>query len=248
MQEVLSETHSVLKNILQEGEGLPNMQKSRLVILQYYSQLFYIIFHILCQDSECQTSNSKQIRKNMPGCSEEVAETDSISTVSNNSQVENGFASESVDRIWTLSPDTESATSNSYVKNNPESYESSSLYAHTSLSEVRDDSSLTSGRGSSWDQLRKDAIEFVSQTLKRGRKNLWQLTTSRISMFLSSSAVCSTSVHQFLKNYEDLNVFILAGETFCGVEAVDFRQRLKTVCENYFAAFHRQNIYVCQLI
>ena len=61
-------------------------------------------------------------------------------------------------------------------------------------------------------------------------------------MLLSSSAVGSMSIHQFLKNYKDLNAFILAGEVICGVEAIEFSQKLKVICENYFAAFHRQNI------
>lgn len=110
--------------------------------------------------------------------------------------------------------------------------------------ESRMDSSTASTSGSPWYHLRKDAISFVSQTLQRGRKNLWQLTTSRVSVLLSSAAVCSTSIHQFLKNYEDLNVFILAGEAFCGVEAVEFRQKLKSVCENYYVAFHKQSMHV----
>lgn len=116
------------------------------------------------------------------------------------------------------------------------------------VDEARKDNTSASTSGSPWYQLRKDATTFVSQTLQRGRKNLWQLTTSRVSVLLSSSAVSSASIHQFLKNYEDLNVFILAGEAFCGVEAVEFRQKLKVVCENYFAAFHRQSIYVSALL
>lgn len=110
--------------------------------------------------------------------------------------------------------------------------------------EGRDDGSAASSSGSPWFLLRKDAVTFVSHALQRGRRNLWQLTTSRISVLLSSSAVSSTSIHQFLRNYEDLSIFILAGEAFCGMEAIEFRQKLKSICEGYFAAFHRQNIYV----
>lgn len=110
--------------------------------------------------------------------------------------------------------------------------------------EGRDDGSAASSSGSSWFLLRKDAVTFVSLALQRGRRNLWQLTTSRISVLLSSSAVSSTSIHQFLRNYEDLSVFILAGEAFCGAEAIEFRQKVKSICEGYFASFHRQNIYV----
>ncbi|KAG7019305.1 Syndetin [Cucurbita argyrosperma subsp. argyrosperma] len=110
------------------------------------------------------------------------------------------------------------------------------------------DSSTASTSGSPWYHLRKDAINFVSRTLQRSRKNLWQLSTSRVSVLLSSAAVCSTSIHQFLKNYEDLNVFILAGEAFCGVEAVEFRQKLKIVCENYYVAFHKQSMHALKMV
>lgn len=115
-----------------------------------------------------------------------------------------------------------------------------------SVSESRDDGSeaSSSGSGSPWFHLRNDATRHVSQTLQRGLRNLWQLTTSRVSVLLSSTAVSSTSMHQFLKIYEDLNTFILAGEAFCGTEAVDFRQKLKSISENYYLAFHKQNIHV----
>lgn len=108
----------------------------------------------------------------------------------------------------------------------------------------RDDGSSASSSGSPWFQLRKDAATFVSQTLRRGRKNFWQLMTSRVAVLLSSSAVISASTHQFLKDYEDLNIFVLAGEAFCGVQALEFREKLKAVCESYFVAFHRQSIHV----
>lgn len=111
-------------------------------------------------------------------------------------------------------------------------------------SELRDDGNGASSSGSSWFQLRSDATTFVSQALQRGRRNLWQLTTSRLSVLLSSDAVGSTSIHQLLKIYEDLNIFILVGEAFCGAEAAEFRLRVKAICENYYASFHRQNIYV----
>ncbi|XP_019199330.1 PREDICTED: syndetin isoform X3 [Ipomoea nil] len=114
--------------------------------------------------------------------------------------------------------------------------------------EVRDGGETASSSGSPWFQLRKDAATFVSQTLHRGRRNLWQLTTSRVAVLLSSPVVCSTSIHQFLTMYEDLNTFILAGEAFCASEAVEFRQKVKFVCESYFVSFHRQNIYALKLV
>ncbi|KZV47188.1 coiled-coil domain-containing protein 132 [Dorcoceras hygrometricum] len=114
--------------------------------------------------------------------------------------------------------------------------------------EGRDNGSTASSSGSPWFLLRKDATLIISHTLQRGRKNLWQLMTSRIAVLLSSSAVTSSSIHQFLRNYEDLSIFILAGEAFCGIEAVEFRQKLKSICEGYFVAFHRQNIYALKMV
>ncbi|KAG6433033.1 hypothetical protein SASPL_104638 [Salvia splendens] len=108
----------------------------------------------------------------------------------------------------------------------------------------RDDGSEASSSGSPWFLLRKDAVTFVSLALQRGCRNLWQLTTSRISVLLSTSAASSTCIHQFLRNYEDLSIFVLAGEAFCGTEAIEFRQKVKSICEGYFVAFHRQSIYV----
>ncbi|PIA43530.1 hypothetical protein AQUCO_01900133v1 [Aquilegia coerulea] len=271
MQEVFSETNSVLMNIVQEGERIPNMQKSRLTYSDLCLQIpeakyrqcllrvLGVLFKLMCsyyaimsfqhdrKNSECQTSNLKQTINDRDGSPEEVSRCNSKSKALKSSQADNSSTSEGMDRVRDSSAESESVASIVSINDIPGSSESSSPYTHTTVSEVREDSHATSGSGS-WDLLRTDAIAFVSQTLIRGRKNLWQLTTSRISALLSSSAVCSTSVHQFLKNYEDLNVFILAGETFCGVEAVDFRQTLKTVCENYFASFHRQNIYALKMV
>ena len=106
-----------------------------------------------------------------------------------------------------------------------------------------DDNAMSNG-GSPWYELRRDATALVSQSLQRGCKNFWQLVTSRVSVLISSAAFCSTSIHQFLKNYEDLNTYVLAGEAFCGVEASEFRNKLKAACESYFSNFHKQNIYV----
>ncbi|KAF8403172.1 hypothetical protein HHK36_011269 [Tetracentron sinense] len=197
-----------------------------------------------CMDSECRTLNIKQKQSDISGCSGEVLQVDLVPGNSSDSLAENGSPSDSIDRMPVSSSAKESTTSNASVSDFTTTTGSTCLDAYEPVCEARGDDSVASSSGSPWDQLRKDATSFVSQTLQRGRKNLWQLTTSRVSVLLSSAAVCSTSMHQFLKNYEDLNVFILAGEAFCGVEAVEFRQKLKIVCENYFGAFHRQNIYV----
>lgn len=106
------------------------------------------------------------------------------------------------------------------------------------------DDNAMSNSGSPWYELRRDATALVSQSLQRGCKNFWQLMTSRVSVLLSSAAFSSTSIHQFLKNYEDLNIYVLAGEAFCGVEASEFRKKLKAACETYFSNFHKQNVYV----
>ncbi|KAI3941275.1 hypothetical protein MKW92_021528 [Papaver armeniacum] len=271
MQEILSETQSVLKNIIQEDQGLLHMQKSRTysdLCLQIPESKFRecllrtlgSLYKLMCSyylimgfqpggmDSECRTSDTTQNSSAITGSPKGVPHIDSISKVLSNSGSENGYLLQSAERMPISISATESATSKSSLSRSTGGNASTSSNSQNPDSETRDGGSATSSSGSSWDHLRKDAIVFVSQTLHRGRKNLWQLTTSRISVLLSSSAVCSSSVHQFLRNYEDLNVFILAGEAFCGVEAVEFRQRLKTVCENHFAAFHRQNIYALKMV
>ncbi|KFK32366.1 hypothetical protein AALP_AA6G232300 [Arabis alpina] len=120
--------------------------------------------------------------------------------------------------------------------------------SNNAIDESRDSGVTVSSSESPWYYLRKESAAFVSETLQRGRRNLWQLTTSRVSVLLSSPAASSTSIHQFLKNYEDLSVFILAGEAFCGFEVVDFREKLKGVCENYFTAFHRQSMHALKMV
>ncbi|KAL2897172.1 Syndetin, partial [Bienertia sinuspersici] len=115
------------------------------------------------------------------------------------------------------------------------------------LSDLPQDDNTMPNSGSPWFELRRDAAALVSQSLQRGCKNFWQLMTSRVSVLISSAAFCSTSIHQFLKNYEELNTYILAGEAFCGVEASEFRNKLKAACESYFSNFHKQNIYSVDL-
>lgn len=99
-----------------------------------------------------------------------------------------------------------------------------------------------------WFDLRREAVSIVGQALDRGRKNFWQLVTSRISTLFSSDAVCSTSMHQFLQCYECVNLFIVTGEAFCSVEATQFRQKMKSLCENYFWMFHRQNMEALRMV
>lgn len=96
--------------------------------------------------------------------------------------------------------------------------------------------------------LRREAVCFVGQALDRGRKNFWQLVTSRMSTLFSSDAVCSISMHQFLQCHECVNLFIVTGEAFCGVEATQFRQKMRSVCENYFWMFHRQNMEALRIV
>ncbi|KAK4440669.1 Syndetin [Sesamum alatum] len=229
MQEVLSESHSALRTILQEDVEHPDSQNARLT----YSDLciripeskfrqcllatLAVLFKLMCsyyaitsfrlEDKvlPCHNSSGRQ-QGNSSGVSE-----DPEREVTSTSLVEDGSISASTD-------------------------------------ERRDDGTGASSSGSTWFSLRKDAVTFVSNTLQRGRRNLWHLTTSRVAVLLSSSAVSSTSIHQFLRNYEDLSIFILAGEAFCGIEATEFRQKLKSICEGYFAAFHRQNIYALKMV
>ncbi|XP_052194607.1 uncharacterized protein LOC127802681 isoform X2 [Diospyros lotus] len=265
MQEVLSETHSVLKNILQEDLETSSVQSSssrltysdlchqipeskfRQCLLATLAALFklmssyYAIMSFQPEDkaSACHTSNIKEKPGDVSGFPGDIKQADSV-TGNHKSSMDDVSISDPMDRVQATVP---ASSDNATETNSSISAESSDL-----VDESRNGGSEASSSGSPWFQLRKDAMVFVSQTLQRGRKNLWQLTTSRVSVLLSSSAVCSTSIHQFLKNYEELNVFILAGEAFCGAKAVEFRQKVKAVCENYYLAFHRQNIYALKMV
>ncbi|XWS52950.1 hypothetical protein CRYUN_Cryun11dG0115700 [Craigia yunnanensis] len=235
MQEVISETHSVLKSILDEDQDI-HIQNSRLTYSDLCLQIpeskfrqcllrtLAVLFKLMCSYHEimgfqleklleCPTTNAKLTEDRTPGSSSVLESTAGTSSADASERTDYG-----------------------------------NLESHEQVSDSRNGNDVTSSSGSPWYQLRKEAIAFLSQTLQRGRKNLWQLMTSRVSVLLSSSAASSTSIHQYLKNYEDLNTFILAGEAFCGVEAVEFRQKLKGVCENYFAAFHRQNISALKMV
>lgn len=230
MQEVLSETHSALKTTVQEDLDNNNVHSSRLTYSDLCTQIpeskfrqcllatLAVLFRLMCSYHAIQSFQ--------PEDKEDIS-----------------------------SPSTERAPTLASVEDPPTtSVASSDTAMHGSsninyrVEEARDDGSTASSSGSPWFQLRKDATTFVSHTLLRGRKNLWQLTTSRAAVLLSSPAIHSASIHQFLITYEDLNIFVLAGEAFCGSEAVEFRQKVKSVCESYLAAFHRQNIHALKMV
>uniref|UniRef100_A0A2P2L7N4 Uncharacterized protein MANES_11G154000 n=1 Tax=Rhizophora mucronata TaxID=61149 RepID=A0A2P2L7N4_RHIMU len=268
MQEVLSESHSVLKNILQEDQGVP-LQNSRLTYSDLCLQIpeskfrqcllrtLAILFRLMCsyheimafqlenKDLAYQASNVRKESDN--SCqSAEIQQLDSKAKVNIHSEENKSSLSQSV-AMPSLST-TERSSATTSLDDPLQTAGFMHADAHHQVDEVRTDDNEVSSSGSPWYVLRKDATAFVSQALQRGRKNLWQLSTSRVSVLLSSAVVGSMSIHQFLKDYEDLNVFILAGEAFCGVEAVEFRQKLKIVCENYFAAFHRQSISAVKMV
>ena len=205
---------------------------------------FYMLFilntfgQFYSQDSVTQTSNKCN---DGTSCSpSEAEEVDSDVRASNNSMSSSG------DGICGSSYREDSTTVSSLAKT---SQKTGSPWSdsHDPVDEARKEDNAESSIESPWYHLRKEAIAFVSQTLRRGCKNLWHLTTSRVSVLLSSAAASSASIDQFFKNFEDLILFILAGEAFCGIEAVEFRQKLKLVSENYFIAFHRQNVHVSEL-
>ncbi|KAF9684812.1 hypothetical protein SADUNF_Sadunf04G0157500 [Salix dunnii] len=263
MQEVLSETHSVLKDTVQEDLET-QMQNSRLTYSDLCLQIpeskfrqcllrtLAVLFRLISSYHEImsfQLENKVILFFRYPVlfsfCSllwdvssplHNKGSAYQTSDMKQDSVGSNESSCESVDRMLGSSPTVESTTASMYLDSN------------FNADETRGNGSEASSNESPWYHLRKDATAFVSQTLQRGRKILWQLTTSRVSVLLSSAAISSMSTHQFLKNYEDLNVFILAGEAFCGIEAVEFRQKLKAVCENYFLAFHRQNIHALKMV
>ncbi|XP_047317109.1 syndetin [Impatiens glandulifera] len=266
MQEVLSETHSVLKNILLEDLEASSAQsncsrltysdlchqipepKFRQCLLSTLSVLFKILgsyFAIMSFEPENMILESQMpiidqqqdCHNGLSGFPDNVSTAETLTSSSMSYQEPFQEVTEKTNRLAHISSTDAPAMNDAKGTNCPDL-----------INDSIDDGSEASSSRSPWFQLRKDATTYVSQTLQRGRKNLWQLTTSRVSVLLSSAAVCSTSIHQFLRNYEDLNVFILAGEAFCGFKAVEFRLKVKAICENYFVTFHRQNIYALKMV
>ncbi|XP_017227755.1 uncharacterized protein LOC108192412 isoform X2 [Daucus carota subsp. sativus] len=269
MQEVLSETHSVLKNIIREDAESPNristscrltysdlcLQIPELKFRQCLLETLAVLFDLMCsyyaimsfqpenQDSTCRPLILKQKQdndSNSLGDNQHVSLVTDSNTSHKNDRPPSGSAERSPISNVMEEPATDALCDDTLING--------SDYPLSPESEARDGGKEASSSGSPWLLLRNDATVYVSQTLQRGRKNLLQLATSRVAVLLSSSAVCSTSIHEFLKNYEDLNVFILLGESFSAVEAVEFRHKVKDICENYFAAFHRQNVYALKMV
>lgn len=84
----------------------------------------------------------------------------------------------------------------------------------------------------------------VARALERGRKTVWELAARRVAALLSNDAMCQTSPHQFLQSLDWVNKFVLAGGSFCGAEAVSLRTKLTKQSEQYFGAYHCQNLEV----
>ncbi|KAI3722083.1 hypothetical protein L2E82_33109 [Cichorium intybus] len=225
MQEVISETHAVLKSIVLEDLEASEVQNTRLTYSDLCTRIpesdfrkcllatLAVLFKLMCSYHAVMSFHSEY---NVSMCQSSHNETESFKNLQQQSE--------------------ETEASRSFTSHDP------------SVSESRDDGSEASSSGSPWFHLRNDSTRLVSQTLQRGLKNLWQLTTSRVSVLLSSPSVSSTSIHQFLKIYEDLNTFILAGESFCGTQAVDFRQKVKSISVYYYLAFHKQNIHALKMV
>ncbi|KAG2550759.1 hypothetical protein PVAP13_9KG321000 [Panicum virgatum] len=237
LQEVLSRTHCVLKEMLEEEVG-NNTQRNRFTYSDLCVQVpepklrpcllrtLETLFSLMC--SYYAIMSFSQGDKNIESKGPDLADKNDTSQNSDEILVDSGRGHSSAAVIQDGSAAEKSDRASSSEVSNPDA--------------------STSGTDSPFYQLRTDATKLVAQTFQRGRRNLWQLATSRLSVLLSSSAVCSTSIYQFLKNYEDLTIFILAGEAFCGFEASEFRQKLKTVCLNYVVSFHWQNIYALKMV
>ncbi|KAF8086419.1 hypothetical protein N665_0626s0011 [Sinapis alba] len=251
MQEVISETHSVLKTVVGEDSSAAT-QFSRLTysdlclqtpeskFRQCLLRTLAVLFQLIYSYHEIM-SFAPEKKVDISTSSATTQKIDSVSDTSCDPQ-DGGLSPAMISA--SVPPCTISAEESG-------GRETSSPVKQASNSRIDDSSDLgetVSSGESPWYYLRKESAGFVSETLQRGRRNLWQLTTSRVSVLLSSPAASSTSIHQFLKNYEDLSVFILAGEAFCGFEVVDFREKLKGVCENYFTAFHRQSMHALKMV
>jgi hypothetical protein len=108
------------------------------------------------------------------------------------------------------------------------------------------DSPLSKGEGI--------VILIVSKALENGRKTFWELVSWRVSALLSTmtSSCCytatSNSNYRFLQSLEWANKFILAGEAFCGAEAVSLRSNLAKQTEEFFGTFHCHNIEILRMV
>ncbi|XP_073395811.1 uncharacterized protein [Physcomitrium patens] len=112
------------------------------------------------------------------------------------------------------------------------------------------DSQILEENGTSDDLAKREelVIVTVARALERGRKTVWELAARRVAALLSNDAVCRTSPHQFLQSLDWVNKFILAGEAFCGAEAVSLRTKLTKQSEQYFGAYHCQNLEILRMI
>lgn len=94
----------------------------------------------------------------------------------------------------------------------------------------------------------RDAVLSIAKILEKGRKTVWELSARRVAVLLSCDALCATSPHHFLQSLDWVNKFILAGEAFCGAEAMSLRAKLVKQSEKYYWSFHRQNLEVSDQI
>ncbi|XP_010666007.2 uncharacterized protein LOC104883225 [Beta vulgaris subsp. vulgaris] len=262
MQEVLSETHSAVKTAAQEDQDTDNLQNSsRLTYSDLCLQLpeskfrqcllrtLAVLFRLMCSYyaiMSFQPENEESLnRQNDISQKPEEVQSMNLGTGTYEDRVDNESLAASSERLGHSCSAGEYASGNSADASGT----NGSLPGDCNgMSDFPLDDNTMSNSGSPWYELRRDATALVSQSLQRGCKNFWQLMTSRVSVLLSSAAFCSTSIHQFLKNYEDLNVYVLAGEAFCGVDASEFRKKLKAACESYFSNFHKQNIYALKMV
>ncbi|CAH8363778.1 unnamed protein product [Eruca vesicaria subsp. sativa] len=248
MQEVISETHSVLKTVVGEDNGVAT-QYSRLTysdlciqtpeskFRQCLLRTLAVLFHLIYSYHQIMSFTPEKKVENLISTSS--ATTQKIDSCDpQDSGLSSALSTTSIP----------SCTISAEESVGSETFSSGQEASNSEIDESKDSGDTVSNSESPWYYLRKESAGFVSETLQRGRRNLWQLTTSRVSVLLSSPAASSTSIHQFLKNYEDLSVFILAGEAFCGFEVVDFREKLKGVCENYFTAFHKQSMHALKMV
>ncbi|VAH17847.1 unnamed protein product [Triticum turgidum subsp. durum] len=224
LQEVLSRTHIVLKEMLEEEVG-NNTQRNRFT----YSDLC-----VQVPESKLRSCLLKTL--------------ESIFSLMRSYYAIMSFCPEAKNNTSKSPSGTSADTGRSHSSAVVNQDDVAATKSDRMPSSVSNPDASTSGTDAPFYQLRTDATKLVKYTFERGRRNLWQLATSRLSVLLACSAVSSTSIYQFLKNYEDLTLFILAGEAFCGFEASEFRQKLKTVCLNYIVTFHRQNIYALKMV
>ncbi|XP_024374840.1 uncharacterized protein [Physcomitrium patens] len=282
-QNVVTETHDVLKNLLFEGEDAQiALKKSRLpyrdlcMLLpeekfkQVLCKILEVLFDLMCSYHTMMTWHQK------PESAEIKPPEDPQQAVLLNRKLQHRRSGSHGDlnqiakerrhvRTGSLSG-MRTGSELFATPMSPTSINASRLLGRSAsrrrpgadISETFENGTTSSGEldvrfleddGDNNDLVRREEVvtATVARALERGRKTVWELAARRVAALLSNDAVCLSTPHQFLQSLDWVNKFILAGEAFCGAEAASLRTKLTKQSEQYFGAYHCQNLEILRM-